>query len=102
MAARRIAARALNSSSKGAPEMPIHNGHLYKRMMAKAQITHHELNAALREAGVSSIEEVHSAILENNGTITVTLKNHEGGQSESHYEFQCIAISVLERHRFQP
>lgn len=67
---------------EGRPEVLIHNGHLYKRMMAKAQITHHELNAALRQAGVSCVEEVHSAILENNGTITVTPKSHAGTQAE--------------------
>ncbi len=39
--------------------------------MTKAQLTHHELDAALRNAGCASVEEVHSAILENNGKITV-------------------------------
>jgi uncharacterized membrane protein YcaP (DUF421 family) len=75
--------KALEVFIEGRPEVLIHNGYLYKRMMAKAQITHHELNAALRQAGVSCVEEVHSAILENNGTITVTPKNRAGNQSES-------------------
>lgn len=39
--------------------------------MARAQLTHHELNAALRRAGCVSVAEVHGAILVNNGTITV-------------------------------
>ena len=73
--------KALEVFIEGRPEVLIHNGYLYKRMMAKAQITHHELNAALRQAGVSCIEEVHSAILENNGTITVTPKSREGRPS---------------------
>lgn len=67
---------------EGRPEVLIHNGRLFEQIMAKAQITHHELNAALRQAGVSNIAEVHSAILENNGTITVTPKKREGSQSE--------------------
>ncbi|HYQ92931.1 MAG TPA: YetF domain-containing protein [Candidatus Competibacteraceae bacterium] len=32
---------------------------------------HHELNAALRQAGCACIEDVHVAILENNGVISV-------------------------------
>ena len=39
--------------------------------MARAQLTHHELNAALRQEGCVSVADVHCAILENNGTITV-------------------------------
>jgi uncharacterized membrane protein YcaP (DUF421 family) len=42
--------------------------------MAKSQLTHHELDAALRQAGCSSIGECHSAILENNGVIGVVEK----------------------------
>lgn len=59
---------------EGRPEILIHNGHLYESVMAKAQLTHHELQAALRQAGVTNIDEVHCAILENNGAISVTPK----------------------------
>jgi uncharacterized membrane protein YcaP (DUF421 family) len=57
---------------EGQPEVLIHNGRLFEKVMARAQLTHHELNAALRQAGCLSVAEVHCAILENNGTITVT------------------------------
>ena len=56
---------------EGRPEVLIHNGKLYGEVMARAQLTHHELNAALRQAGCASVEEVHSAILEDNGAISV-------------------------------
>ncbi|HEX4825409.1 MAG TPA: YetF domain-containing protein [Candidatus Polarisedimenticolaceae bacterium] len=56
---------------EGQPEILIHNGRLYKTVMARAQLTHHELEAALRQAGCSSVDEVHCAVLENNGSITV-------------------------------
>ncbi len=59
---------------EGQPEVLIHNGRLFEQVMAHAQLTHHELNAALRQAGCSSIAEVHYAILENNGSITVTAR----------------------------
>jgi len=59
---------------EGRPEILIHNGKLFETVMRSQQITHHELNAALREAGCSSIEAVHFAVLENNGRITVQSK----------------------------
>ena len=43
--------------------------------MSRAQLTHHELNAALRQAGVSCAKDVLSAILENNGAISVIPKS---------------------------
>ena len=57
---------------EGRPEVLIHNGKLFEDVMARAQLTHHEVDAALRQAGCASIEQVHCAILENNGSITVT------------------------------
>ena len=57
---------------EGQPEVLIHNGRLFEKAMARAQLTHHELNAALRQAGCTSVAEVHFAVLENNGTVTVT------------------------------
>lgn len=60
---------------EGQPEVLIHNGRLFQKAMARAKLTHHELNAALREAGCSSIAEVHFAVLENNGSITVTSRS---------------------------
>jgi uncharacterized membrane protein YcaP (DUF421 family) len=59
---------------EGKPRILIHNGHLDEAAMQREKLTHHELMAALREAGCSQIEHVHAAILENNGHITVQLK----------------------------
>ena len=63
--------KKLEAIIEGRPEVLIHNGRLFEDVMAKAKLTHHELNAALRQAGCTCIEEVHSAILENNGSVTV-------------------------------
>ncbi|HEV8267263.1 MAG TPA: YetF domain-containing protein [Thermoanaerobaculia bacterium] len=63
---------------EGRPEVLIHNGKLFEDVMARAKLTHHELNSALRQAGCACVQEVHSAILENNGSITVTPRSvHE-------------------------
>jgi uncharacterized membrane protein YcaP (DUF421 family) len=59
---------------EGHPVVLIHNGKLYDRMMAQANITRHELNAALRQAGCGCVEEVHYAVLENNGAISVVAR----------------------------
>jgi uncharacterized membrane protein YcaP (DUF421 family) len=56
---------------EGRPEVFIHNGKVYEEVLAKIQLTHHELNAALRQAGCASADEVQVAILENNGAISV-------------------------------
>jgi uncharacterized membrane protein YcaP (DUF421 family) len=60
---------------EGKPQVLIHNGHLYADVMKKEKVTQHELDAALRAAGVSCIEDVHFAILENNGQISVGTVN---------------------------
>lgn len=60
---------------EGRPIVLIHNGKLFEDVMAKAQLTHHELNSALRQAGCDCVAEVHCAILENNGAITVTQRS---------------------------
>jgi len=66
--------KRLESLIEGRPQVLIHNGKLFEEVMAKAKLTHHELNTALREAGCSGVEEVRSAILENNGTISVVAR----------------------------
>src|SRR6476469_3776496 len=57
---------------EGRPEVLVHNGKLFEDVLARAQLTRHELNSALRQAGCTCVEEVHTAILENNGAISVT------------------------------
>lgn len=73
--------KKLEAIIEGQPQVIIHNGKLFEKVMAKAQLTHHELNAALRRAGCTSVEEVHTAILENNGGISVVaVRDKEAGR----------------------
>ena len=58
----------------------VHNGKVFEDVMARAQLTHHELQAALRQAGYSCVEEVGTAVLENNGTISVVRRTVEHKQ----------------------
>lgn len=56
---------------QGKPQVLIHNGHIYDDVLKHENITRHELDAALRDAGCASLDEVHFAILETNGKISV-------------------------------
>jgi uncharacterized membrane protein YcaP (DUF421 family) len=56
---------------EGRPQVIVHNGHVYRDVMASERLTQDELDAAIRLAGCASIHDVHFAILENNGQISV-------------------------------
>jgi uncharacterized membrane protein YcaP (DUF421 family) len=73
--------KKLESLIEGRPEVLIHNGKIYEDVLARAQLTRHELNAALRQSGCTCPEEVHTAILENNGSISVTPRCKPKGQN---------------------
>ena len=59
---------------EGHPIVLIHNGWLYDTMLERANITPHEHNSALRQAGCGCVEDVHYAVLENNGAISVVAR----------------------------
>ena len=67
--------KKLEALIEGRPQVVIHNGQLFEDVMAKCQLTHHELDAALRQAGCESVADVRCAILENNGVISVVAKH---------------------------
>ena len=62
---------------EGRPQVLVHNGKLFEDVLAGAQLTRHELNSALRQAGCTCIEDVHTAILENNGSISVSTRKEK-------------------------
>lgn len=59
----------------GSPLVLIHNGKIYGQHLNQEQITRQDLDTALRKEGVESVNDVHFAILEPNGQITVLKKN---------------------------
>jgi uncharacterized membrane protein YcaP (DUF421 family) len=72
--------KTFESLVEGRPILLIHNGKIDHRAMRRAQLTVHELNAALRADGHAGPEDVRFAVLENNGRISVVpLANHESG-----------------------
>jgi len=67
--------KKLEALVEGRPQVLIHNGQLFEEVLASAQLSRHELQAALRQAGCTSIHEVRTAVLENNGTISVVKRD---------------------------
>jgi uncharacterized membrane protein YcaP (DUF421 family) len=68
--------KRLEAIVEGRPQVLIHNGRLFEDVMARSQLTHHELEAALRQAGCANIGDCHSAILENDGAVSVVQRKH--------------------------
>lgn len=66
--------KKLEGMIEGHPQVLIHNGKLYQEIMTAARLTHHELHAALRQGGCACVDDVHMAVLENNGSISVVPK----------------------------
>ncbi len=63
--------KKLEALVEGRPQVLIHNGRIFEEVLTGAQLTRHELDSALRDAGCASVKEVHMAVLENNGEISV-------------------------------
>jgi uncharacterized membrane protein YcaP (DUF421 family) len=67
--------KAVEHLVEGRPLILVHGGHVNRRAMRRAQMTMHELDAALRAEGCCGPEEVRFALLENNGHVTVVPRN---------------------------
>lgn len=68
---------------EGRPQILIHNGQLFEDVLASTRLTHHEVQAALRQAGCATVTEVRMAILEINGAISVVKRQADSGEPRS-------------------
>jgi uncharacterized membrane protein YcaP (DUF421 family) len=76
--------KTLEALVEGRPQVVIHNGRVFEDVMRKAKLTHHELSAALRQAGCSRVGDVQAAILENNGSVSVVMhRSSTAGKDDS-------------------
>jgi uncharacterized membrane protein YcaP (DUF421 family) len=75
--------KKLETLIEGKPEILIHNGKLFEDVADKARLTHHEIQAALRRGGCTCVEEVHAAILENNGAISIVARKGKAASPEA-------------------
>jgi len=67
--------KKLSETIQGSPILLIYEGKVFHKHLEKAQISHTELEAAIREHGVKNIEAVDLAILEVDGNISVLSSN---------------------------
>jgi uncharacterized membrane protein YcaP (DUF421 family) len=72
--------RKVETFIEGRPEILVHDGKVFQKVLDDQQISELELRTALRNGGCASIEEVHLAILENNGHVSVIPKKDSGGK----------------------
>ncbi|MHA7682290.1 DUF421 domain-containing protein [Cupriavidus sp. PET2-C1] len=66
--------RRFENVVEGRPQILIHDGMVFGDVMKRAFVTRDDLHKALRHAGCERVADVHFAILENDGTISVLVK----------------------------
>jgi uncharacterized membrane protein YcaP (DUF421 family) len=64
---------------EGRPKILVRHGHVKTNVMDEQQLTRSELIEALRSEGYSCLTKVRSAVLENDGSITVTKRSADAG-----------------------
>jgi uncharacterized membrane protein YcaP (DUF421 family) len=64
--------KTVEAIAEGRPQILMRNGELFGDVLKREKLSRHELIAALRGAGCVNMEDVHVAVLENNGRISVT------------------------------
>ena len=82
--------KTLSNLIQGQPIMLIHNGHVIDSHLHAAQITHDELEAAIREHGAKDIKEVNLAVLEVDGNISILSNNYQTKTSKRRHAHKII------------
>lgn len=67
--------KSISETIQGHSLMLIYNGKVIRHNLEKAEISHDELEAAVREHGVENISQVDLAVLEVDGNISVLSQN---------------------------
>jgi uncharacterized membrane protein YcaP (DUF421 family) len=73
---------------EGNPTILIHRGKIVAANLAHEQISNDEIYQALREHGISVIEDVSLAVLEVDGSISVLKNDDLPGTSQPHHRFK--------------
>ena len=69
----------------GGPVLIVHDGVPLRDRMAREGISDDELSAALREHGIDDVRDVHLAVLESDGTISVVPQGTQVLKTRRHY-----------------
>jgi uncharacterized membrane protein YcaP (DUF421 family) len=65
----------------GAPTLLLSHGKFISHALRKERVTEEEVRAAIRDEGVTRVEDVDAVVLENDGTLTVAWKSKKPGAS---------------------
>jgi len=65
----------------GEPTLLLSNGKFLHRAMKKERITEEEVRAAIREQGITRVEDVEAVVIENDGNLTVAYNRKKDGDS---------------------
>jgi uncharacterized membrane protein YcaP (DUF421 family) len=74
---------------EGTPTLLIHNGRIIHQHLQKELLSTHELRTILRRQGIHDLNEIAEAILESNGSISVTKKS-EIADNHAHYRYDPL------------
>jgi len=64
--------RFFSNLFEGTPTLVIHHGEFIQKHLDQERLSKHELRALLRKQGIHHLNEVKTAILESNGTLSIT------------------------------
>lgn len=70
----------------GEPTLLVNDGEFVEGHLKREGITHEQVMAALREHGIESLDEVHMAVLEVDGTISVVPNRSVVHKTRRHYK----------------
>jgi uncharacterized membrane protein YcaP (DUF421 family) len=80
--------RRLRKLVEGTPTILIRDGKFLLKNLTGEHVTPDEVRQALREHGVSTVEEVSVAVLEVDGSISVLKKEEMPSQEQPHHRFR--------------
>jgi uncharacterized membrane protein YcaP (DUF421 family) len=76
---------------QGTAVMLVYQGHILQRNLRRTQITLDELQEAIREHGVSSLEQVNLAVLEADGNISILTDDFQRRTSRKRKSHRVIS-----------
>ena len=65
----------------GHPSLLFSHGKFIPRALKKERVTEGEIRAAIREKGITRVEDVDAVVLENDGTLTVSWESKRPGET---------------------
>lgn len=88
----RVALRSRNARKlvEGEPTLLVHAGRILRGNLEREKVSEEELLQAMREHGVASLEEVQSAVLEIDGSISVIRKDEMPHTPADHHHIRFL------------